>query len=642
MSHKVVQSTLGDLSIVPAAFVAPVGWRDTGVEGSADECAEWVANEAVGDATSLARRSATAGGRDTWEALDAAILRDPAKVAVRDSGNALSYAALGDLIVRVRSYLRDDLGLGANDVVGVRAERSAVGVAVMLGVMNAGLIYLPIDPGVPVERLRELLADSEASVVISHNADGSEWIGAASRARVVHIREILSESTGRVGHLGQGQQDFGYLIYTSGSTGKPKAVHGTGAGLAWLIAAHHEMVRPSVADVFSQVTSFAFDASFWEILPALAAGATVEIADDLVRADARELWRWLLERRITVTLIMPFLLCSLTSEELHDTGSLREVHTGGDRVQFVPSVGVTLRNVYGPTETTVAATAGLLRTGLPHIGQPLAGVTAYVTDDDLRPLPIGAAGELLLGGDGITMGYWRRPGATALRFVPNTLGSESRLLYRTGDVVRWNDDGDLEYLGRTDRQLKISGNRVEPGEIEAVIRDARDVRDVVVVSARDDAGGDELVLAAYVTVANQADEEVVSGELRQTLDARLPSYMRPNLFVVGEIPLTANGKVDVASLRKAAQRQGMPRLAVETEPLSPTTELEQLVCDSWMEILGRPPAQGSDFFESGGDSLQALRVVGRLRLGGLGEIGVRVIFDNPVIEDLIDACSRYR
>ncbi len=444
--------------------------------------------------------------------------------------------------------------------------------------------------------------------------------------------------------------NLAYVIYTSGSTGRPKGVEIPHRGLLALVRWHRRVYGVTPADRAPQMAGEGFDASVWELWPYLLSGAAVVFPPDGVRANPAALVPWLAGAGITLA-FLPTPLAELALDEPWPPGHhLRALLVGGDRLRRRPGPahGFRLVNHYGPTESSVVATWGAVPpegspsegAGAPSIGRPVDGTRACVLDPAGRPVPAGVAGELCLGGESLARGYLGRPDLTAERFVPDPAQDGERLgerLYRTGDLVRHRGDGEIEFLGRIDSQIKIRGVRIEPGEIEAALASCPGVREAA-VTARERGG--EARLVAYVAPAGEG--------LRAWLEARLPSAMVPSAFVILDaLPLTPNGKVDLRALPEPEWEQG-----VEEGFTAPRTPIEELLAAIWSDVLGevrgevrgRSPIGIHDgFFDLGGHSLLATQVVSRVRRVLGVELPLRAVFEAPTVAGLalrIEAARR--
>ncbi|WP_301125601.1 non-ribosomal peptide synthetase [Streptomyces cacaoi] len=564
----------------------------------------------------------------------------PTAPAVTDGVTRLTYARLAERAGAVARLLAAR-GCGPEDVVAVCLPRGAELVCAALGAVLAGSCYLLIDPEQPPERLAYLLDDSGARLVLTDaatrprlpGADGRPVPGDGAVPPVLDVATAVAEGAATAGTRpappGPAPGHLAYLVYTSGSTGRPKAVAVTHAGLAHLTAWHHRRypVRPG-ASVVAQVAGVSFDAAAWEIWPALAGGARLEICPDAVVRDPEALVRHLADTGADAAFAPTPLAEQLIRHPLGTRTALTALLTGGDlfrpRPDDAPGIGV--HNHYGPTENTVVATATDALGPPWHdntIGRPIDGVRAYVLDDGLQLVPPGAPGELWLAGAGLARGYAGRPALTAGHFVPDPFAPHpGERMYRTGDLVRRRDDGTLDFLGRRDAQLKVNGYRIEPGEVEQALLRCHGVREAVVTVARSPAGG--ALLAGYVVPAGQAP---TADGLRDELRARLPSPLVPAAFVVLDaLPLTASGKVDRARLPAPQE--------TAAAPLAPRGPLEKEVLLLWQEVFpGVPLGVSTDFFTAGGTSMTASRLAARVRESLGVAFPVRAVFDHRTVAD---------
>ena len=577
------------------------------------------------------------GPRTLTQLFEAQAERTPEAVAVKFEGEQLTYRELNERAGLLARRLRA-AGVGPETLVGVLSERSTGMVVALLGVLKAGGAYVPLDPSYPAERLRFMLEDSGALVLlVGEGADEAlDAIGGCA-ARTLRI-EGRSEGEGveAASEAGVGPRNLAYVIYTSGSTGRPKAAmieHGAIVNhMKWMLAEFP--LRES--DRVIQKTPFSFDASVWEFYAPLLAGARLVLARPGGHMDGAYLSRLIAGDRVTVLQVVPTLLRVLLDEpEFAACSSLRRVFCGGEPLppelvaRFRELLDCELVNLYGPTEATIDSTfrrCGAEDTSAPvPIGRPVANTSAYVLDEHLQPSPVGVTGELYVGGDGVARGYLNRPALTAERFIPDPFSAEpGSRLYRTGDLARFADDGRIEYLGRADHQVKLRGFRIELGEVESALRSHTGVCEVVVV-AREDAGGQQLV--AYVVAMEGAAPD--ARELREHLTARLPDYMIPAAFVMlTELPLAPNGKID----RRALPEPGNGTAADAPEHAEPRAPAEEMLAAIWREVLGVERVGLHDnFFESGGHSLQAIRVISRVRAAFRLDLHLRSLFEAPTL-----------
>jgi amino acid adenylation domain-containing protein len=552
----------------------------------------------------------------------------PEALAAEGAGRRVTYRELDERAEALAEQLRMQ-GVQSNSLVAVYLERSVEMLVAILGVWKAGGAYVPIDPEYPAERIRFMLEDTKAVVTLTRKHLAGAF--SASDAAVLHVDapqgSVEGSSGRRLERRAISPEQLAYVIYTSGSTGRPKGVPIKHASLFNLIYWHQQAYDVKPADRATQIAGPAFDGSVWEVWPYLTAGASVHIPDDSTRLDTGLMVRWLAERQITLSFLPTPLAEAALREHWPETSTLRVLLTGGDKLNQWPAQQLSFRlvNHYGPTENTVVSTCAEVHTqsasnAAPPIGRPLPNTRAYVLDRHLQPVPIGVPGELLLGGAQLTPGYWNRPDLTAEQFIPDPFSTEPRArLYKTGDLVRWLPEGDIEFLGRIDNQVKIRGFRIELGEIEAGIARHPAIREAVVL-AREDTPGDKR-LVAYL-VADHASANL-ADELRALLRTVMPGHMVPAAFVLLEsFPLTPNGKLD----RKALPA---PDAAAYTARgyEAPVGEIETALAQIWCDVLKLERVGRHDhFFELGGNSLVAMQVVSRVRQRLITELPLRELF----------------
>ncbi|WP_229868922.1 non-ribosomal peptide synthetase, partial [Streptomyces griseoviridis] len=513
--------------------------------------------------------------------------RTPDAPALRCGSAELSYAELDARANRLARLLRE-CGVGVESRVGLRLPRGVDMVVAIVAVWRAGAAYVPLDPEYPAERLAFMAADSGAALVIDE-----AWLADAA---------VAAQSDAPLG-VEVGSDQLAYVIYTSGSTGRPKGVAVAHGGLSNLVAAMGPVLGAGPGEVTLQFASFSFDASVLDVAVTLARGGTLAIASGEERTDAQALAEMIRNSGVTVASVVPSLLSVL------DPGSVPGVRNwvlGAERLsadlaaRWRAQAGVW--NTYGPTEATVMTTAVEIEEGItpedapPAIGRPLTNTRVFVLDDFLRPALIGAVGEVYLTGPGLARGYLGRPDLTAERFVACPFLPGQRM-YRTGDLARWSDDGLLHFAGRADDQVKVRGFRIELGEVESVVAAHPDVTQATVL-VRDDR------LVAYAV--SQGDP----ASIRAFAAERLPEYMVPTtVMLLGEFPLTPNGKIDRSTLPAPEREHGAGR--------APSTPVETVLCGLFAEVLG---AEGvgvdDDFFVLGGDSIMSMQLASRARRAG--------------------------
>ena len=565
--------------------------------------------------------------------------RSPDRDALCFEGRSLSYAELNRRANQVAHYLRSR-GVVANSPVALCVERSLELLVGLLGILKSGGAYVPLDPTYPVDRLAYMLEDAQPALFLGQQGLLEQLGAELPRLRLDSDAALFADQPDNNLAPLAGPDDLAYIMYTSGSTGKPKGTlvtNGSVVNLAW--ARIHGLYRRYTDQPMrtSFNYSFAFDSSVAELI-LLLDGHSLYLTPEEVRYDPEALAQFFRETRLQAFECTPAQLKALLESDGVRRGEVylpRFVLFGGDAVdaqlwQRLPSiVGSRFFNTYGPTECTVDATGCAVDDfpARPIIGRPIANVRTYVLDAFLNPMPVGVPGELHIGGAGVTLGYLNRAEQTAKVFIDDPFSplADARM-YKSGDLVRWLPDGQLEYLGRMDHQVKIRGFRVELGEIEALIGAQPGVRQAVVL-AREDVPGDKR-LVAYVTCDQQAD----INAWRKTIGAALPDYMVPSAFVLlDELPLTDNGKLN---------RKALPAPDIQAAPDAqdpPRTVAEQQLAALWAELFNVPLTQigrDSHFFYLGGHSLLAAVLFARLRQQFATVPPLRAVFEHPSLEAL--------
>ncbi|TMH84907.1 MAG: amino acid adenylation domain-containing protein [Betaproteobacteria bacterium] len=560
----------------------------------------------------------------------------PEALAAEGGGRRVTYRELDERAEALAGQLRTQ-GVQSNSLVAVYLERSIEMLVAILGVWKAGGAYVPIDPEYPAERIRFMLEDTQAVVTLTRKHLAA--VLPASDAAVLHVDASQGSVDGRSGRRLERRpmspQQLAYVIYTSGSTGHPKGVPIEHASLFNLICWHQQAYDVKPDDRATQIAGPAFDGSVWEVWPYLTAGASVHIPDASTRLDAGLMVRWLAERQITLSFLPTPLAEAVLRENWPETAALRVLLTGGDKLNQRPAHKLPFRlvNHYGPTENSVVSTCAEVtaegaRNAAPPIGRPLPNTRAYVLDRHLQPVPIGVPGELLLGGAQLSSGYWNRAELTAEKFIADPFRPEpGARLYKTGDLVRWLPEGDIEFLGRIDHQVKIRGLRIEPGEIEACITRHAAVREAVVI-AREDIPGDKRLVAYLVSASPPAD---LADQLRALIRAAMPEYMVPAAFVLLDaFPLSPNGKVDRKAL-PAPEAAAYAGRGFE----APLGDIESALAQIWCDVLKLERVGRHDqFFDLGGNSLMAMQVVSRVRQRLVTELPLRELFAAPTVARL--------
>lgn len=564
------------------------------------------------------------------------VVARPQAVAVNFGDQSLTYAELDARAETLARRLRQ-MGVGPDVLVGVFLERSLELIVALVGIIKAGGAYVSLDPTYPRDRLAFMLEDTKAKVVVTR----AELKGRLPAE--VACLDIAAESTRLPEHAALAMtttaESLAYVSYTSGSTGKPKGVCVPHRGVVRLVK-DTDFARFGPDEVFLQFAPIAFDASTLEIWGALLNGGRLVVSPP-GPVSLAELGRMIETSRITVLWLTAGLFHQMIEEQSDRLQHVRQLLAGGD---VLSALHVTraleqlprtqLINGYGPTEnTTFTCCHRLTAPPLPGrsvpIGRPITNTQVYILDRELQPVPIGVPGELYAGGDGLARGYLNRDDLTAEKFVPHPFSATpGARLYRTGDRARWLADGSIEFLGRVDRQVKIRGFRVEPGEVEAMLATHPSVKECAVV-VREDAAGDKC-LAAYVVAKQQPAPP--ADTWRSFLHERVPEHLVPSTFVaLDTLPLTANGKVDLAAL--PVFDGSRPEL--QRRYVAPRDALERQVAEIWEEVLGvRPVGVQDRFFDLGGHSLLAVRMAAQLekRLGK--KLPVAAIFQHRTVEEL--------
>lgn len=579
----------------------------------------------------------------------------PTRVAIAAPRGTLTYRDLDERSAAFAVRLRD-AGAGQGRLVAVCLDRSPELVVALLAVWRTGAAYLPLDPADPPARRARILADSAPVALVTDSAENV----AGAHVPVVHYDDASMPSPRSAGRAALRTNDLAYVIYTSGSTGEPKGVMVEHHGLENLVRWHQRAFTVTAHDRATLIASPAFDASVWELWPYLGAGAGVHVPDADLRLEPERLRDWLIREQITVSFVPTPLAHELLQLPWPEHGALRALLTGGDALRsYQPAgFGARLVNNYGPTEATVVTTSGDVPpepiglhgvTIAPDIGRAIANVRVSVLDAQLRRVPNGVEGELAISGSGVARGYLRRPGITADRFRPDPFSRRpGARMYLTGDRGRLQEDGTVRFLGRSDDQVKIRGYRVELGEIERALVAHPAVNDCAVVARE---SGYERELTAFVALGNATVPP--ESELREFLRTRLPAPMIPRVFTfVRALPRTTSGKIDRAVLAgppvglgaaipldsdRSAQGPPAARVAA-SRPLDPSTSLK--VAREWCAVLGVAQVEDDDdFFDVGGHSLLASRLVRRLRDALDVDLPVRAIFDAPTFGELVARVS---
>ncbi|MFE6862851.1 amino acid adenylation domain-containing protein [Nocardia sp. NPDC057668] len=560
------------------------------------------------------------------ELFEHSVAATPQATALVSDTERLTYADLAARVHRLAHKLIRD-GIGPEDIVGLRMSTSVDFIVALFAVLEAGAAYLPIDPAYPPDRIAYLVADARPRLVLDHESF------AAAETVAAELSGAAPADADRVRPLHP--SNLAYVIYTSGSTGRPKGVPVEHAAIAEHVTGFAAEWGMTAQDRLLQSSSVSFDASLLDIFVTLALGARLVVPKPDAFRDIRYVADLITRQGVTVLHMVPSMLSTfLLLPEVSEWRALRHVPVGGEALtgevadRFATVFDAELRNHYGPTEAVVCAThmpvEGPQGTGIVPIGVPNRNVAAYILDDALGLVPAGVVGEIYLGGAQLARGYLGRPGLTAERFVADPFSPGARL-YRSGDLARRNEFGEIDFVGRADEQVKIRGYRIELGEVEAALTAHPAVGHCVVVVVRDPAAGP--LLAAYVVPA--AGQRVETEGVRAHAATVLPEYMVPGAFaVIDEIPLTVNGKLDRRALPA-------PVSAARRNHRAPATATERRLCEIYGQLFDRESVGADDsFFELGGHSLLAARLVARMRAEFGVELEVRVVFDAPTAAGL--------
>ncbi|WP_445627533.1 non-ribosomal peptide synthetase [Nostoc sp. DSM 114167] len=556
---------------------------------------------------------------------------NPNAVAVIFEGQKLTYQQLNEQANQLAHCLREK-GVEPEVLVGIFVERSLEMVIGILGILKAGGAYVPLDPSYPAERLAYMLSDSAVSILLTQQSLvgslpenqaevlclDSDWQVIAKYSQQNPISQVTWEN-------------LVYVIYTSGSTGKPKGVMNIHKGICNNLLRTIDAYPLTASDRILQITPFSFDVSVWEIFWSLIAGATLVVAKPEGHKDTAYLINLIAQEQVTQINFVPSMLrVFLQESNLEDCRCLKRVFCGGEALsyeltqRFFEQCDCELYNFYGPTETAVDATfwqcTPQSNYQIVPIGRPIANTQIYILDSHLQPVPIGIPGELHIGGASLARGYLNRPELTAQKFIFNPFGNGK--LYKTGDLARYLPDGNIEYLGRIDSQVKLRGLRIELGEIESVLETNHQVEQTVVILHENQR------LVAYVV---RKDQSLTPSDLRRFLQHKLPAYMIPSAFVMlSTMPLNPNGKIDRKKLPKPDETS-----IVESSYLAPRNYSESILANIWQQVLQVSKVGVNDnFFDLGGHSLQAMNLMALIYQELEIDIPLSIIYEKPTIAEL--------
>lgn len=593
-NHKI---PVGGISIIPDAEYQRMifEFNDTAAEYPTDKCIHHLFEEQV--------------------------KRTPTKTAVIACDKTMTYAELNEQANCIAHSLIG-IGVGVGDIVAFALTRQSYLIATMFGILKAGAAYLPVDLGYPQDRIDYMLQDSQARLFITEE----------------NILDLLENEHMDNLDVPLSSENLCYCIYTSGTTGKPKGVAIQHRNLVNFCTDNiknnlQHYIAQSCTTVLA-CGSIAFDISLFEIVLSLLCNKSVVLVNEEALYNVALLASQIHRDKVDCIHCTPTKLYAYLKNSAFASAfkNMKCVMVGGELLtkdvrDFISQHSIEkIFNGYGPTETTMGISFGEVDD---TIGKPIANTQVYILDSHYQPLPVGVAGELCISGDGVGKGYLNRPELTAEKFVPNPF-IPGKVMYRTGDLARWRADGEIEFLGRIDTQVKIRGLRIELGEIESVMAQFPGISIAVAADKRDERGRQYLV--GYYIAEATIDETV----LRQHLSAKLPKYMVPNYFVhLEKLPMTPSGKIDRKNLP-------LPHFAAQaTEYVPPETETEKQLCDIWAELLHMERAgKTDDFFELGGDSLMAISVLSKTKTVFQTELSIRDVMENPVLERLAVVIDR--
>ncbi|PEI92380.1 non-ribosomal peptide synthetase [Bacillus pseudomycoides] len=565
------------------------------------------------------------------------VSKSPDSIAVICDGIELTYKELNEQVNQLAHFLLER-GVQSKEFVALAFPRSVEMVIGMLAVLKTGAAYLPIDPEYPEDRITYILSNAKPACILTHSSVLGDLPNGNHITRVVLDNQDTKEELR--GYQKNNLDSFdgaaplspAYTIYTSGSTGKPKGVVVPMQSLSNFLLAMQDQFSLHVNDRLLAVTTFAFDISALEIYLPLISGASVQIAQKEAVQDSSALTEIIQKENITIMQATPTLWHALVTDYPERLIGLK-VLVGGEALPSnlasrLKELNCHVTNLYGPTETTIWSTFMDMNeeeSGTPSIGRPIWNTEVYVLDAGLQPVPPGVVGELYIAGTGLANGYLGRPELTAERFVANPFGKLGTRMYRTGDLVKWRKDGSLDYVSRADHQIKIHGFRIELSEVETVLSQHPHVEQVVVI-VREDRPGDKRLVAYIVP---DAEEHLDLTEIRTYAAESLPGYMIPSaIMMMSELPLTPNGKIS----RKALPAPDFNLLVSERVARNPQ---EEILCDLFAEVLSIARIGIDDnFFEIGGHSLLASRLMGRIRETLGVELGIGKLFESPTVAEL--------
>ncbi|MEH2050452.1 amino acid adenylation domain-containing protein [Nostoc sp.] len=562
------------------------------------------------------------------EIFEQQVEKNPHNIVLVFESQQLTYQQLNQKANQLANYLIQNHQLQPDTLIGICVERSLEMIIGVLGVLKAGAAYVPIDPNYPKERIEFMLQDCGTSVLLTQSflVDQLPLVNLENPSQVICLdRETFAEELTDNPDPRSAPNDLAYVIYTSGSTGRPKGVMIEHGGLVNLTVAIATVLQIQPQSRLLQFASFSFDASIWEIATAIATGACLYLAKKETLLPSQALVNFLGNHKISHITLPPSVLSLLPQADLPDCQTI-VVAAEACPTELVTqwAIGRSFFNGYGPTESTVCASIALCHPNgkKPPIGQPLSNIRIYILDAHNQLLPPGIPGELCIAGVGLARGYLNRPDLTAEKFIKIDLFGKTERIYKTGDLAKWGFDGNLEYLGRIDEQIKLRGFRIELGEIESILLQYPSVKEAIVTLYKTESNQS---LIAYITEINND----FSTKLKNHLKSRLPDYMIPaQIIILDELPLTPNGKID----RKALP---VPNGLIEALYEAPRNEVEQQLTQVWCTVLERQNIGIHDnFFDLGGHSLLAIKLLNNIQQVFGQQLSLSSLFQNPTIAQL--------
>ncbi|MBX9703372.1 MAG: amino acid adenylation domain-containing protein [Silvanigrellaceae bacterium] len=570
------------------------------------------------------------------------VTKTPDLIATIFKRKLITYEELNQKANKLAHYLRSQ-GIKQNNLIGISLDRSLEMVICILGILKSGAAYLPLDPNYPHERISYMLNDSQSSLLIM-DEESIKKKPHGYNGKIVEINSVLDLKNlpNENPKIVSKPSNLAYVIYTSGTTGKPKGV----AIPHRAICNHMVWMQKEYAfqdtDIFLQKTPFSFDASVWEFFMPLLVGGNLVIAPNDAHASPIKMIRLIKENQVSVLQLVPSMLKELISTHGFDScKSLKHIFCGGEALLprtindfFKHNLSdVKLHNLYGPTEATIDAvtltcTAKDAKTDVSRIGKPIMNTKVYVLDDEMQPVPIGITGELYISGDGLARGYLHNPELTKQKFLSNPFSNnKNNRLYKTGDLVKWQSDGNIEYVGRCDGQVKVRGFRIETNEIESHLEKIPLIHQNIVIPEKNPDGS--MSLSAYIVL--EKNSQITATDIRSALKKKIPEYMIPaRFFVVNKLLITPNGKIDRKNLPIPCRQ-----LSSGSDYVVPNNDIEKSLKNIWCSVL-KIENLGiyDDFFELGGNSLSAMKIILLIKDQFSVNLSIRKLFEFPTIYSL--------